>query len=445
MCLSDSCIRHSLVTGTRVTYLSNMQNKRYQEIHAPAYNIRTPAKKFFSFLLAGALASIGVLLFPSLVRRELYFPYIDLEWLRPAAGILATVAVASIILDGPLQQAISRQHPNPRSNPASAETDGHHDSFSVTESAFDFAEKQLKAGDYVIMGTGFLASMCASLAIFEIVDESGLDSGPNYSLLPLVIFTVLAHAVIVGVCSIGLGYDNERFLHQRYTWRTRKYHSQWSELWQITEPVSHAGRCPSRKQTLFTALAYVLFTFAFMLLPLGFSVEHASETQGFRWFSPHDDISAPVMILASTVFSISLVLGSWVRTNQIIEREVSLKKFHATGSSSFAGLIENTYTSIVINFMSTMVYIILTGFLFVLFGFISALAAGALVIIQFFWLRSVRHSIIELDFSDEGIWHENIVSSTFNIGQRLQQEALTSFHRADKYLQKQSYSHSTGI
>ena len=445
MCLTNSCSRHSQPANARMAYLSSMQDKDYVDIQSSQHNLRTPANKFFSFLLVGAFASAGVLLFPSLAQQEWYFPYIELEWLRPAAGILATVAVASIILDGPLQQALTRQQPKPQMRPDFADTDRYDHSTSTSESAFGFVEKQLKAGDYVIMGTGFLAAMCACLAIFEVVEEGGLASGPNYSLLPRVIFTILAHAVIVGVCSIGLGYDNERFLQQRLTWRNREYRSQWSELWQLTEAAKHDGRSTSRRPTVSIALVYGLMTFAFMLIPFGISVEYASDDQTFQWFSKHGDIPTPIIIPVASIFSLLLVLISWIKTYQVMEHQVSIRKFKATGSSSFADLLENKYTSIVINVMSTMLYIIIIGILFTLFGLISSLAAGTLMIIQFVWLRGIRHKITELDLSDEAIWHENVVSSTFNIGQRLRQEAVTSFHRADNYLQKHACSHTTGI
>lgn len=197
-----------------------------------------PTKTFKRYIVVGLIFT-GILLFltylVAISGNEKEFPYIaDETWGLPAAAVLATIAVAMVVLDIPL-----RRQQSAALTPVS-ELDSPSKPQPVVQQDENHAAEQLKLSKGILNATGILAVICAATSLLILI---GPDGTPADGRLIEVIVTAGAHLIVAAVCSSGLAFKAETFLKRSIfeDFKSRYNEAAWFAEWglgprQLKEP-----------------------------------------------------------------------------------------------------------------------------------------------------------------------------------------------------------------
>lgn len=176
---------------------------------------------------------------------------IDYDSLLAAAGVLATIAVATALTDLPIK----------------ADSNHHRDQSLKSHEVpiFEqYTERQLILSSLLLTITSFVAMTCVGLALLQPLSRSMFcdDCEPRSSSIAIVLITITAHFATALVGSMGLRYKHHAFLRSRNHQRIQRQYRMdaWSATWGLTRDQAmqrprHTGRVTFR---VFSKITVVL-------------------------------------------------------------------------------------------------------------------------------------------------------------------------------------------
>ena len=227
-------------------------------------SLRSPYKFFGVSLLLGLLLNIFLLYLWSSLAGHFYVPHVDLDWLLSAAAVFATIAVATALVDLPIDLPTNT-------------TKSHGSNYQFDREAELYSEKQLTLGAVILSAITVLATTCAMMPVFFAVGRylSCTSCAANPRAFPLIAVASAAHFIIALLGSMGYRYKYQAFLRRRNQERIEQQYelTMWCKSWGLTPSESQHPTPKNDKDTfLCHAMAVLLSICILTVLSLLFTL-----------------------------------------------------------------------------------------------------------------------------------------------------------------------------